>query len=119
MYGHFLAELVPAGMGEAWVTKRINFKEFVLIFLALDTWGCPLLHSAITFRSDNQAVVEVINSGMTRDLDMLVILQAITLLSLHLDISICTLPLRGKLNGVADCLSCMQVTPDFLISVGL
>lgn len=107
------------GWGPAWVGKHINVKEFVPIFLALDTWGCHLRHSAITFHCDNQAVVEVINSGTTRDPDMLVILRALTLLSLHLDINICALHLPGKLNQVADCLSRMQVTPEFLAEAGL
>lgn len=104
---------------EGWRCKHINVKEFLPILLALDFWGPHFRHSSLTFRCDNQAVVEVPNSGTTRDPDMLIILRAITLLALQLDIHICALHLPGKLNGVADKPFRMQVSQDFLLSAGL
>lgn len=102
-----------------WKGKHINIREFVPIYLALDTWGSLFQHSYLTFRCDNRAVVDVINSGTTRDPDMLVILRAITLLTLHLDIQLCSLHFPGKLNIVADHLSRSQADPAFLEGVNL
>lgn len=98
----------------SWRSKHINVREFVPIYLALDAWGNLLRHSDLTFRCDNRAVVDVINSGTTRDPDMLIILRALTLLALRLDIHLCSLHFPGKLNTVADSLSRSQADPAFL-----
>lgn len=104
---------------KAWQVKHIDVLKFVLIFLALATWGIHFRHSALTFRCDNQAVVEVLNADSTRDPDMLCILQAITLLAFRLDINIWDLYFPGKLNVVADKLSRSQAHPDFLAAIYL
>lgn len=98
----------------SWRSKHINIREFIPIYLALDTWGPLLRNSCLTFRCDNRAVVDVINSGTTRDTDMLVILRAITLLALRLNIQLCSLHFPGKLNTVADYLSRTQADAVFL-----
>lgn len=103
----------------SWRSKHINVREFLPILLALDTWGSFFKHSALTFRCDNQSVVNVLNAGTTRDPDMLLILRAITLLTLRLDVSICALHFPGKLNVTADWLSRSQATPKFLMEAGL
>lgn len=59
------------------------------------------------------------NSGTTRDPDMLIVLKAITLLALRLDVDICALHFPGKLNIIADHLSRSQVVPAFLTRAGL
>lgn len=102
-----------------WRIKHINVREFVPIYLALDSWGTLLRHSHLTFRCDNSAVVDVINSGTTRDPDMLVIVRAITLLALRLDVHLCAMHYPGRFNRVADRLSRSQADPEFLRSAGL
>lgn len=91
-----------------WKSKHINIQEFIPIFLALDIWGRHFRHSALTFHCDNNAVVNVLNVGTTRDPDMLKVLHAVTLLALRLDVNICALHYPGKCNIIADHLSRMQ-----------
>lgn len=98
----------------SWKHKHINVREFIPIFLALDTWGTHFKHSCLTFRCDNKAVVDVLNSGTTRDPDMLMVLRAVTLLTLRLDVNICALHYPGRNNIVADYLSRSQASRGFL-----
>lgn len=102
-----------------WRKKHINILEFIPIFLALDTWGNSFHHSSLTFRCDNQAVVEVLNAGTTRDPDMLMVLRAITLLALRLNVSICAVHVPGRINILADRLSRTQATPALISQLGL
>lgn len=87
--------------------------------MAIDASGTLLKHSFLTFCCDNRAVVDVINSGTTRDLDKLVILHAITLLALRHNIQLYSLHYPGKLDTVADYLSRLQAGADFLLSTHL
>lgn len=98
---------------------NINILEFIPIFLALDTWGSFFHHSSLTFQCDNQSVVEISNSGTTRDENMLMVLRALTLLTLRLDVSICAVHVPGRLNIIADQLSRSQATPEFIEQMGL
>lgn len=102
-----------------WGCKHINVKEFLPICLALDVWGNQFRNCALTFHSDNLSVVEVINAGTTRDLDMLKILRFITLLALRLQIQICAIHVPGRLNVIADKLSRTQATLEFLVANSL
>lgn len=104
---------------QPWRSKHINVKEFLPVLLALDVWGTHFRNCALTFHSDNQSVVAVINAGTTRDSDMLRILCSVTLLMLRLELQICAIHVPGRLNDLADELSRSQATTDFLAMHGL
>lgn len=59
---------------ENWSQKHIIVKKYILNYLALDTWASHFNHSCLTFCCHNWGVVDVINAGTTKDLDMLRVL---------------------------------------------
>lgn len=103
MFGHRWFEI---SWPSHWKSKHINICELVPIFLALTTWGTHFRHSCSTFRSNNKAVVDVLNAGTAKDPDMLMVLRKVTLLTLHLCVNICALLYPGRSNIIADHLSC-------------
>ena len=54
---------------------------------------------------DNQAVVEVINSGSCRDANLMQLLRGLHFVKAHFDISMKAVHIPGQKNGLADAIS--------------
>ena len=57
--------------------KSIAIQELLPILLACMIWGCWLAGGTVTVHYDNQAVVSVVNSGYSRDSDLMHLLQCL------------------------------------------
>ena len=75
------------------------------LVIALKLWAKNWAHSTGMFFCDNSAVVQVVQTGRTRD-DMLTLrLRNIWLLSATYDLTVTIDHIRGKANNIADLLS--------------
>ena len=50
-----------------WVNVNIAIKELLPIVLAIRCWGAKMQNSRILFFSDNQSVVQIINTQTSRE----------------------------------------------------
>ena len=99
---------------EVYATRLLNVyqKELKIVHLkmlnlviALKLWAENWAHSTVKFYCDNSAVVQVIQTGRTRD-DMLALcLRNIWLISATYDITVTVDHISGKANNIADLLS--------------
>ena len=79
--------------------------EMLNLVIALKLWAGNWAHSTVKFYCDNSAVVQVVQTGRTRD-DMLALcLRNIWLISATYDITVTIDHIRGKANNIADLLS--------------
>ena len=79
--------------------------EMLNLVLALKLWASNWAHSVVQFYCDNAAVVQVVQTGRTRDEMLALCLRNIWLLSATYDITVTIKHIRGKANHIADLLS--------------
>ena len=79
--------------------------EMLNILVAIRVWGPQWYGKAIRIPSDNQAVVMVLNSGITCDLTLAAIARNIVMEAAQGDIFLKTFHIMGVVNEVADSLS--------------
>ncbi|KAK3105594.1 hypothetical protein FSP39_001375 [Pinctada imbricata] len=84
---------------------QIAIKELFPIVLALEIRGDHLSNKRILFRSDNKAVVDVLNSQTSRDTIILKLIRRLVLVALKYNIHFRARHIAGKENTVADLLS--------------
>jgi hypothetical protein len=88
---------------------NIAILELYPIYLALELWGELLTNKCIILRSDNIAVVHIINKNTSKDKTIMLILRKLVLTCMKYNIYAKALHIPGKLNDVADALSRSQV----------
>ena len=99
-------------------TWHIAPKELLPIVLASLLWGKEWSGMMVRCHCDNMAVVEVVNSGYSRDKDMMHLLRCLFFISEHHHFLIEAVHLPGKTNVAADALSrnnnsqFLQVVPE-------
>ena len=54
----------------SWTSKNIIVLEVFSIVLSIKIWGTQLANKCITFHTDNQALLEVINKNTTKDREL-------------------------------------------------
>ena len=79
--------------------------EMLNLVIALKLWGHRWAHMTVRFYCDNLAVVQVVNTGKTRDEWLALCLRNIWLLIASHDITLKINHIRGSANNVADMLS--------------
>lgn len=104
---------------EPWNQASIALKEFLPIVLALHLWAKEWRQTRLLFMCNNEAVVEDINRNTAKDPGMLALSHHLMLVSLRLDLFVHACHLPGKVTTIADHLSRIQATREFLNSQGL
>lgn len=89
-------------------TTDITLLELFPIYVALCIWGEKLRNKKVCFRSDNMAVVYIINSMTSKSDMIMVLLRNITLKCLQLNIAIKCRHVIGRCNLICDFLSRFQ-----------
>ena len=80
------------------------------IIVALRLWGSDWSHQKVILKTDNMAVVNIYNSGYTRDQYLDSIVHNIWLLMSEYDICLKVVHIAGKKNTIADLLSRWEAT---------
>ena len=84
---------------------KIVHLEMLNIIIALKTWGVKWRHSAIDIFCNNLGVVQVVETGKTKDSFLALCVRNIWLLAASLDIQLNISHVPGIHNVIADTLS--------------
>ena len=88
---------------------QIDFKivhlEMLNLVIALRLWAESWSHSAVKFYRDNLTVIQVVQTGKTRDDLLALCLRNIWLITDIYDITLTIDHIKGKSNNIADLLS--------------
>ena len=90
--------------------KSIDWKELYAIVMACNVWGQYWCRKRILFHCDNQSIVQVWESGLSRSSDLMHLVRALFFIAArhNFHVMICHIP--GIDNSIADALSRMQLT---------
>ena len=88
-----------------WQDYNIACKEMAPILFAAATWGAGWSGHCVCFKSDNIAVVSVLQTGRARDPTLMHLLRCIHFYSATLQFNYTAAHIAGKLNSAADALS--------------
>ena len=83
----------------------ITHFEMLNILVAIKLWGSKWLGKKVKLKTDNMAVVQVCNTGHTRDMELASYIRNIWLLTSMQDIELVVEQIPGKVNKTADLLS--------------
>ena len=83
----------------------IAVKELLPLVMACVVWGKMWGRKSVLAHCDNQAVVEVVNAGYSRDPHLMQLLRSLFFVTAHLDISLRAVHIPGRVNIGADALS--------------
>ena len=92
---------IPLG----YLDLQIVHLEMLNILAALRVWQQPWANKKVAIACDNLAVVQVLNSGKTRDLTLAAIARNIQFQIATTNISLKVTHIPGKFNTIADLLS--------------
>ena len=105
-------------MGDRWGSKvyaltiplgyldlQIVHLEILNILAALRVWQKPWANKKVAIACDNLAVVQVLNSGKTRDLTLAAIARNIQFHIATINVNLKVTHIPGKVNTIADLLS--------------
>ena len=92
-----------------WSSLNIVILEMFPIVISVEIWANRLANKCVTFHTDNQALVEVINKKTTKDKKLLVLVRSLVLSCLKHNILFKAVHLPGLCNTSADALSRLQV----------
>ena len=87
------------------VARSIAYKELFPVVVAAHVWGSLWSNKHILFRSDNQAVVFVLNARTSRDPPMMHLLRSLLTAAVRFNFTFVAEYLPGKQNLIADALS--------------
>jgi hypothetical protein len=86
----------------------ITFLELVPICLAFSIWGQDLRNDKIILRSDNEALVGILNKKSSKNQRVMHLLRFLVLLTLENNIQIKAVHIQGKHNTICDAISRFQ-----------
>ena len=90
---------------DEFAARSIAVKELVPIVMACIVWGKIWRQQNVLAHCDNQAVVEVINTGSCKDPELMQLLRSLFFITAHLEITLRAAHIPGLLNTGADALS--------------
>ena len=94
---------------QAWLPVQqplgMAYKELFPIVLACHVWGPSWSNMRIKFWCDNQSVVHIIQSGTSKDEQIMHLVRALFLVTARFNFRICAAHVPGKTNRLADALS--------------
>ena len=79
--------------------------EMLNIIAVVRTWGSLWSSKTVLTHCDNEAVVRVLNTGKTKDLNLAAIARNIWFSTAEYDICLKTIHIKGKDNTITDSLS--------------
>ena len=85
--------------------RSIAVKELLPIVLACIVWGHVWRHQSVLAHCDNQSVVEVVNSGYSKDGELMHLLRSLFFIMANLQISLRVVHIPGADNIGADAIS--------------
>ena len=88
--------------------KDITYLELVPIILAFTLWSADMKHKKILLRSDNLALVEILNKKSSKNKKVMQLIRQLVLLTLHNNIMIKSKHVSGKMNTICDSISRFQ-----------
>ena len=89
--------------------KNISLLELYPIVLAVRLWRQQLANQAITFHTDNQALVPIINAQTSLDKRIMILVRILVLDCLKYNIRFRAVHIEGRLNVLADLLSRLKL----------
>ncbi len=92
------------GLGES-ATYGITAKELLPIVVAMASWGKRWQGRAVLARCDNMAVVAIVNSGSSREVEAMHLRRCLAFLEAKWAIQLRAEHVRGENNEVADAIS--------------
>lgn len=92
-----------------WLGKNIAILEFYPIILSLFLWGDHIRDRCITFFTDNEALVHVINKTTCRDTSLMIFVRKLVLVCLKHNVLFKAKHISGFKNTLADALSRLQI----------
>ena len=92
-----------------WLGHNIAILEFYPIVLSLMLWGDRIGDRCITFFTDNEALVHVINKSTCRDNSLMIFVRRLVLVCLRHNILFKAKHISGFKNTLADALSRLQI----------
>ncbi len=87
----------------------IAWLEFFPIVVALVVWGEELRGKRIVIRSDNKAVVSIVNRQTSKCTKIMRLVRFFVLQCLKMNIAFCAKHIAGEQNNIADALSRFQM----------
>ena len=94
---------------DTWKHLNITFLEFFAIVIALRIWGPLMADRCIIFRTDNAALVDIINQQTSKHKLVMTLVRDLVLTSLQHNIVFRDKHIEGVHNTLADHLSRFQV----------
>ena len=92
-----------------WLGQNIAIREFYPIVLSLMLWSDHIRDRCITFFSDNEALVHVINKSTCRDTSLMIFVRKLVLVCSRHNILFKAKHISGFKNTLADALSRLQI----------
>ena len=90
-------------------THSIAWMEFFPVVVAIVLWGDGLKGKRIIIRSDNEAVVAIVNKQTSKCPRIMKLVRFFVLQCLKRNLAFCARHIEGKLNDIADALSRFQM----------
>ena len=109
-YGGYFGSKWFAGLwSKSCLRMNIAILELYPICLALHLWAHILTNRCIILRTDNMAVVSVLNTCTSKEPSIMILVRKLVLLCMRLNILIKSVHIAGDLNKISDLLSRNQV----------
>ena len=86
----------------------INWRELFAIIVAAETFGSRWSGKRILMHCDNMCVVEVVNSGSSKSVDIMDLIRKLFFVCAKFHFEIRTCYINTKVNDIADALSRLQ-----------
>lgn len=92
------------------IVRPSPFLKLVPIAVAAHLWGSSWYRLQVLFLCDNQSIVDILNTGTSRQFDIMHLLRCLTRVACSHNFSFRAQHTPGRSNGVADALSrfCLQ-----------
>ena len=95
---------------QTWKMKNIAFLELFPIIVALEIWGYLWKNHQIFFRTDNQAVAEIINKQSSRDPNIMSLVRRLVIANMSFNVHFIARHIPGTENKIADLISRFQIS---------
>ena len=90
---------------QSYQSHHITVKELLPIVIAAAIWGHSWENQSVLCRCDNEAVVHIINTGTSKDHNVMQLMRCLHFIAAHFNLLITAKHLPGINNEIADALS--------------
>ena len=95
------------------VNTSITWRELYALVRAIATWGDKLCNKRIIMNCDNIAVMYVVNSGSSKDVNIMNLVRSLFYITAHYNLEIRVRHISGRCNILSDALSRLNITKFF------